>query len=68
MLFPKIPKLLYSNIILDLIIGSFFVYYLKIDGNQSTFLRTVIIAFAAYDFTDLIFSAKTLIDIKREKK
>ncbi|MCT1176850.1 hypothetical protein EFL85_08855 [Pediococcus pentosaceus] len=64
----KNNKALFSNIIFDFIVGIFFVYYLKVSADVSTFLRTILIVFAAYDFTDMFFSIKLLIEQKRNSK
>lgn len=64
----KNNKTLISNIIFDFIVGIFFVYYLKVSADVSTFLRTILIVFAAYDFTDMFFSIKLLIEQKRNSK
>jgi hypothetical protein len=64
----KNKKALISNIIFDFIVGIFFVYYLKVSSDISTFLRTILIVFAAYDFTDMFFSIKLLIEQKRNSK
>ncbi|KAF0505924.1 hypothetical protein GBP24_06655 [Pediococcus pentosaceus] len=64
----KNNKALTSNIIFDFIVGIFFVYYLKVSADVSTFLRTILIVFAAYDFTDMFFSIKLLIEQKRNSK
>lgn len=64
----KNNKGLISNIIFDFIVGIFFVYYLKVSADVSTFLRTILIVFAAYDFTDMFFSIKLLIEQKRNSK
>ncbi|ARW19462.1 hypothetical protein S100892_00888 [Pediococcus pentosaceus] len=60
----KNNRVLISNIIFDFIVGIFFVYYLKVSADVSTFLRTILIVFAAYDFTDMFFSIKLLIEQK----
>ncbi len=64
----KNNRALISNIIFDFIVGIFFVYYLKVSADVSTFLRTILIVFAAYDFTDMFFSIKLLIEQKRNSK
>lgn len=64
----KNNRVLISNIIFDFIVGIFFVYYLKVSADVSTFLRTILIVFAAYDFTDMFFSIKLLIEQKRNSK
>ncbi|XRF76774.1 hypothetical protein OGM84_10890 [Pediococcus acidilactici] len=64
----KKPQILIYNIIFDLIVGIFFVYYLKVSANLSTFLRVILMAFAAYDFTDMFFSIKLLLEQRRRNK
>ncbi|EFL96609.1 hypothetical protein HMPREF0623_0660 [Pediococcus acidilactici DSM 20284] len=51
-----------------MIVGIFFVYYLKVSANLSTFLRVILMAFAAYDFTDMFFSIKLLLEQRRRNK
>lgn len=69
LIFPtKKPQILIYNIIFDLIVGIFFVYYLKVSANLSTFLRVILMAFAAYDFTDMFFSIKLLFEQRRRNK
>lgn len=64
----KNPKLLISNIIFDLVVGIFFVYYLKVSSDVSSFMRIILMAFAAYDFTDMFFSIRLLLKQSKKRK
>ncbi|KRN93147.1 hypothetical protein FEZ51_09340 [Pediococcus stilesii] len=65
---PKNPKVLISNIIFDLIVGIFFVYYLKVSSDVSSFMRIILMIFAAYDFTDMFFSIRLLLQQSKGPK
>jgi len=66
----KISRPLIINMILDLLFGIFFIYYLQSDTvSTSSGYRWLITAFAAYDFTDIIMSIrKIILENKKNKK
>lgn len=66
----KISRPLIINMILDLLFGIFFIYYLQSDTvSLSSGYRWLITAFAAYDFTDIIMSIrKIILENKKNKK
>ncbi|AMV68573.1 hypothetical protein [Pediococcus damnosus] len=64
----KINRTILINIILDLLFGIFFLYYLNSSaGNVSSGYRWLITAFAAYDFTNVIMSIRKIV-LENKKK
>lgn len=56
----RISRALLINMILDLLFGIFFVYYL-FSSDSSNGYRWIILLFAAYDFTDIIMGIRKVI-------
>ncbi|GAB5051917.1 hypothetical protein PESHB4_05530 [Pediococcus ethanolidurans] len=63
----KISRAILINMILDLLFGIFFIYYLFTTDSSNGY-RWIITIFAAYDFTDIIMSIRKIILMNKNDK
>ncbi|GAB5054737.1 hypothetical protein A7K95_04070 [Pediococcus parvulus] len=61
----KVTRAMLINMILDLLFGIFFMYFL-LTTDSSNGYRWIITIFAAYDFTDIIMSIRKIIKLNKK--